>query len=135
VLLAACESTLSLPHELDQIPHQIQINNPLFALSRDCSYDATVASDFQRIKAESFRFLISLYDKACGSEHEWFSAWEISKKLGLGEQEVRPLVDRLIKEGLLSLRAFDGLIGISHKGVVEIEKVRSCAGSDDKHIE
>ena len=135
MLLAACESTLSLPHELDQISHQIQINNPFFALSRDYSCDATVASDFQRTKAESFRFLISLYDKACGSEHEWFSAWEISKKLGLGEQEVRPLVDRLIKEGLISLRAFDGLIGISHKGVVEIERVRSCAGSDDRHIE
>ena len=93
-----------------------------------------MASEFQRTKAESFRFLISLYDKACASEHEWFSAWEISKKLGLSEQEVGPLVDRLVKEGLISLRAFDGLIGISHKGVVEIERARSYAGPDDKDI-
>ena len=94
-----------------------------------------MTSDFERVKAQSLRFLISLYDRACGSEHEWFSAWEISNKLGLSEQEVRPLVDRLIKEGLISLRAFDGLIGISHKGVVEVERERSCAGPDDKDIE
>ena len=104
---------------------------PFFALSRHYSCDATVESEFQRTKAESFRFLMSLYDKACGSEHEWFSPWEISKKLGLSEQEVRPLVDHLIKDGLISLRTFDGLIGISHKGVMEIERARSCAGSDD----
>ena len=94
-----------------------------------------MASEFERSKAESFRFLISLYDMACGSEHEWFSAWEISKKLGLSEQEVRPLVDLLIKEGLVCLRAFDGVIGISHKGVVEVERARSRAGPDDKAIE
>ena len=134
MLLAACESTLSRPHELDQLSHRFR-STTFLALSRDYSCDATVASEFQRTKAESFRFLISLYDKACGSEHEWFSAWEISKKLGLSEQEVRPLVDRLIKEGLISLRAFDGLIGISHKGVVEIERERSCTGPDDKDIE
>ena len=72
---------------------------------------------------------------ACGSEHEWFSAWEISKKLGLSEQEVRPLVDLLIKEGLVCLRAFDGVIGISHKGVVKVGRERSRAGPDDKAIE
>jgi len=105
----------------------------LLALPRDYSCDVTVASEFEKSKAESFRFLISLYDMACGSEHGWFSAWEISKKLGLSEQEVRPLVDLLIKEGLVCLRAFDGVIGISHKGVVEVERRRSRA--DDKAIE
>jgi helix-turn-helix protein len=70
---------------------------------------------------------MALYDKACGSEHGWFSAWEISKKLGLSEQEVNTLVDRLIKKGLVSLRAFDGLIGISHKGIVAVERERSCS--------
>lgn len=64
----------------------------------------------------------SLYDKAGGSEHVWLSTWEISKELGLSEQEVRPLVEGLIGEGLIYLRPFDGLIGISHKGIMKLEK-------------
>ena len=107
----------------------------LLALPRDYLLDVTVTFESEKIRAQSFRFLISLYDMACGSEHEWFSAWEISKKLGLSEQEVRPLVDLLIKEGLVCLRAFDGVIGIPHKGVVEVERERSRAGPDDKAIE
>ena len=84
-----------------------------------------MASEFERIKVDRFRFLKSLYDKAGGSEHGWFSTWEISKELGLSEQEVHPLVDCLIDEGLIFLRPFDGLVGISRKGIVEVEKGRS----------
>lgn len=90
-----------------------------------------MASEFERTKVDRVRFLKSLYDKAGADEHQWFSAWDISKELGLSEQEVRPLVDGLIGEGLISIRPFDGLIGISHKGIVEVEKRRSRVATED----
>jgi hypothetical protein len=101
------------------------------ASSEDNSHDATVKSAFERTKGDRFRFLKSLYDKAAGSEHEWLSRWEISKELGLSEQEVRPLVDYLIGEGLICLRPFDGLIGISHKGIAEVKKRPSRVATED----
>ncbi len=92
------------------------------------------SNEFERTKEDRFKFLKSLYDKAGGSEHGWFSRWEICRELGLSEQEVHPLVDCLIDEGLIFLRPFDGLIGISRKGIVEVEKERSRVASDDQNL-
>jgi hypothetical protein len=73
------------------------------------------------------RFLNELYEKAEGSENPIVNMWEIGEKIGTGglsSVETQNIVNWLKGEGLIKGRAIGGIIGLTHRGIREVEDAR-----------
>jgi hypothetical protein len=76
-------------------------------------------------KAKRFRFLHFVYQKTDGDEHEHLDMWAIGTELGFSREQTERMVDYLVGEHLLQFVAMGGLIGITHYGVVQVERALS----------
>lgn len=73
--------------------------------------------------ADRFRFLNRLYEETNGNEKALKNMSEIGRGLELSSDEIRKIVEYLVGENLVAYRAMGGFIAITHKGLVEVERV------------
>lgn len=90
--------------------------------------------NFDKIKAERFRFLNHLYEVSGGNTEQIFDTDEIGNKLGLGQDETDKVEQYLEDEGLIASLELGGGIGITHSGVVEVEKAISHPESPTQYF-
>lgn len=76
-------------------------------------------------KTNRFRFLHALYEATDGDTHAILSMWKLGLSLGLDRESTSGVVDYLNGEHLLEYRALGGEIGITHYGVLEVERALS----------
>lgn len=81
--------------------------------------------NFDKTKAERFRFLNHLYEVSGGNTDEIFDMDELGNKLGLGKDETDKIEKYLEENGLIASLELGGGIGITHYGVVQVEKAIS----------
>jgi len=72
-----------------------------------------------------FRFLQRLYEVTEGSELVSVNLWELGAELGFSRSETDKIDDYLHAEGLIEHIALGGPIGITHRGIVEVETALS----------
>lgn len=81
--------------------------------------------DVEREQRDRFRFLRSLWEAAEGSEYFSVNMFEHGEELNLD----RPLIERIFRfltgEGLIKGVDIAGGIGITHRGIIEVEKALS----------
>jgi hypothetical protein len=83
--------------------------------------------DVEERYSKYLRFLKELYEKAEGSEIPIVDMWEIGEKTGTGGHqsiETQNIVNWLKGEGLVKMRAIGGSIGLTHRGLREVEDAR-----------
>jgi hypothetical protein len=82
-------------------------------------------------------FLNELYEKAEGSEIPVVSIWEIGDKIGTdgpsGAETVN-IVNWLIGEGLIKWRPNGCIIGLTHRGLREVEDARTYPNVSTEHF-
>jgi len=84
-----------------------------------------MANEVQDIQRRRFDYLKRLYDKTEGSERADVMYLELGAELGLTRPEIDKIYEFLIGEGLIVLVLLAGSIGITHKGIVEVETALS----------
>ncbi len=77
------------------------------------------------MKKKRFQFLYKLYNLTGGDEFKWFNMFQIGEEQGFDRDLTANIAQYLKGEGLIEFRALDGIIGISHWGVREIEEALS----------
>jgi hypothetical protein len=83
------------------------------------------------------RFLNELYEKAEGSEIPLVNMWEIGEKIGTGGHpsiETHNIVKWLTGEDLIKGRAVGGIIGLTHRGIREVEDARRHPERSTEHF-
>jgi hypothetical protein len=84
-----------------------------------------MANDVQDMQRKRFDYLNRLYEKTEGSERADVMYLELGAELGLTRTEIDKIYEYLMGEELIVLVLLAGSIGITHKGIVEVEKVLS----------
>jgi len=77
-------------------------------------------ADIQQLRERRFNLLHKLWEVTGGDEYRGVDMWELGNDLGFTREDVENVVQYLQGEGLLQHLAL-GVIGITHRGVVEIE--------------
>jgi hypothetical protein len=76
-------------------------------------------------KAKRFRFLNGLYTRTDGNEEDIVDMWEIGVAAGLTREDTDRVVQYLVGENLVQYVAMGGAIGITHFGVIQVERALS----------
>lgn len=76
-------------------------------------------------KLNRFRMLKAIYDEVNNDEYTWVNMWEIGRQLNFDRATTEQVTQFLVGEGLIAFRAIGGTIGITHTGIVEIERAES----------
>ena len=84
-----------------------------------------MVNNIQEVKRKRFLFLKRLYEVTEGSNLASVNLWELGAELGFSHSETDRIEEFLRGEGLTQRVAFGGLIGITHRGVVEVEAALS----------
>lgn len=84
-----------------------------------------MANNIQETQRKRFQFLQKLFDVTEGSEYESVNLWELGDELGFSRPETDKIDDFLKGEGLIEHIAMGGTIGITHRGIVEVESALS----------
>lgn len=71
---------------------------------------------------QRLQFLLELYKLTDGNTTSMVSMWDIGKTLGFDRDTTIKVVQYLQGEGLLDYKALGGIIGITHRGVMEVEE-------------
>lgn len=90
--------------------------------------------NFDKIKADRFRFLNHLYEVTGGNQDQILNMYEIGSELGLGRDETDKVEQYLEDEGLIASLELGGGIGITHNGVVQVEKAISHPESPTQYF-
>ena len=77
--------------------------------------------NIQEIQKKRFQYLEKLYLDTNGDEFETRDHLKLGEELGFSESETSRIYDYLFGEGLIAPVDLGGSIGITHKGIVEIE--------------
>ena len=85
-------------------------------------------------KEQRLRLLRRLYEHTGGDTAAMISMWAIGRELGLSEEETRRVVQYLVDENLAKYRAIGGWIGITHRGVKEVEATLQEPGQPTHHF-
>jgi hypothetical protein len=93
-----------------------------------------MANEVQDIQRKRFDYLKRLYDITEGSEHADVMYLELGAELGLTRPEIDKIYEYLIGEGLIVLVLLAGSIGITHKGIVEVETALSKPDEPTKYL-
>jgi hypothetical protein len=83
------------------------------------------------------RFLNELYEKTGGSEIPRVNMWEIGEKIGTCGHpsiETHNIFKWLIEEGLIKGKALGGSIGLTDRGIKEVEDARRYPERRPKHF-
>jgi len=86
--------------------------------------DNPYSSDLDRKRAQRYVLLKHIYDVSDGDETHMFTTQEFEKKYDWDTNTCRKLVQYLEGEDLIQVQWFiggDGLVGITHAGIVQIE--------------
>lgn len=81
--------------------------------------------DLEQKKAARYKLLHRLYQLSDGDENDIEPAFDIGKEHGWTKEETYKIVQYLDGEGLLKEWTLNAGIGITHEGVVQIEKALS----------
>ena len=73
-------------------------------------------------KTDRFRYLNLLYERTGGQRLKFLDMWDLGGELGIGRDDTHVLVDYLVGENLAEHRGIGGIIGITHYGIVEVER-------------
>ena len=73
-------------------------------------------------KTDRFRYLNLLYKRTGGQRLKFLDMWDLGGELGIGRNDTHVLVDYLVGETLAEHRGIGGIIGITHYGIVEVER-------------
>ena len=76
-------------------------------------------------KTKRLQFLHRLYELTEGSEFKYFNMFDIGSELDLDRKLTSDIAYYLRQEGLIEFRAIGGMIGITHRGIREVEKALS----------
>ncbi len=80
-----------------------------------------MANNIQETQRKRFQFLQRLYEVTQGNEDISVNLWELEAELGLAHYETNRIESFLRGEGLIKHIALGGIIGITHRGIVEVE--------------
>jgi hypothetical protein len=81
--------------------------------------------DIQELKHKRFQYLKKLYDTTEGSELAGVNFQQLGDELGFSHSETDRIEEYLVGEGLIEHVSLGGEIGITHRGVVEVESALS----------
>src|SRR6476646_8020886 len=81
-----------------------------------------------------FNFVQAVYDATSANELQPVDMREIGKNLGLDPQTTQRVFQYLSQEGLIRSVAIGGAIGITHKGIVEIESAMEKPDTPTEHF-
>jgi hypothetical protein len=73
-------------------------------------------------KTDRFRYLNLLYERTGGQRLKFLDMWDLGGELAIGRDDTHALVDYLVGENLAEHRGIGGIIGITHYGIVEVER-------------
>lgn len=90
--------------------------------------------EIEDLKKKRFLFLKTLYTKSHGNELTHFNKADIGKNLGFEIFETTNIVDYLSGEGLIKFLGWGGEIGITHNGIIEVEKMLSKPNEQINHF-
>jgi hypothetical protein len=79
----------------------------------------------QEIKSKRFQFLQKLLEVTEGDELAAANSWQLGEELGFTLSETTAICEYLRMEGLVKNITHDGLIGITHRGIIEVETALS----------
>jgi hypothetical protein len=85
-------------------------------------------------KKNRFRYLHRLCERTDGRELALEDKYEIGDEIGLSREETENVVSYLIGEGLASHRDIGQAIGITHAGLVEVERALSEPDVPTEHF-
>ena len=88
----------------------------------------------EEMKRKRFRFLHRLYELTGGDESKLFDMFQIGKELGFDMDLTNNIAQYLKGEGLIEVLALDGIIGILHWGVREVEEALSNPDTPTCHF-
>jgi hypothetical protein len=69
-----------------------------------------------------YLFLQLLYKESGGSIGAMFNMWGVGTELNFDKDETQKVVEYLCQENLIEQRALGGTIGLTHRGVKEVEE-------------
>jgi hypothetical protein len=76
-------------------------------------------------KFDRFRFLNRLYEITDGDYNKFKLMWSLGEELNLSRDETLSVMNYLNTEGLARYFTLDGAVGITHTGVIEVERALS----------
>jgi len=82
--------------------------------------------DIEEIKEKRFQFLHSVYNLSNADENIDIQSYQLGKNLGFSDNFTSKVIRYLDKEELIRFKEDSGcVIGISHKGIIEVERALS----------
>src|SRR5659263_182006 len=85
-------------------------------------------------KAKRFMYLNAMYEKTDGDKNEHVDMYELGEDIKFTRELTEKVVDYLIDEGLLEYAALNGIISITHYGVVNIEDALSSPTTETHYF-
>ncbi len=85
-------------------------------------------------KAARFRLLKALYDASGADQFKCVPLFDLGEEVGLNHEETDQAGEYLQKEGLLEFKAFGPQIGITHRGVKEVEEALEYPDRSTRHF-
>jgi hypothetical protein len=85
-------------------------------------------------KAARFKLLRALYDFSGGDQFKLAMLSDLGEAVGLNWDQTDQAGGYLMQEGLLDFKAFGPLVGITHRGVKEVEEALEHPDSPTRHF-
>lgn len=85
-------------------------------------------------KSDRFRFLNRLYEITDGDYHALQDMWTVGDGISMSRSETESVMNYLHGEGLATHRTIGGGIGITHAGVIEVERALSMPDTPTQYF-
>jgi hypothetical protein len=85
-------------------------------------------------KAQRFKFVKQLYNETEGNVNSLIDMWQLGQQLGFTSDETQNVADYLSGEGLIEFRAIGGIVGITHRGIQEVEEALDNPDRPTRHF-
>jgi hypothetical protein len=85
-------------------------------------------------RKQRFLFLHESYRLTDANEHATVDMRKVGAPYGFDEETVAKITQYLVGEGLVKFQALGGLIGITHKGIVEVEEALTNKNKPTEHF-
>jgi len=72
-------------------------------------------------RSDRERFLQKLFELTGDDENKLCSMWDVGKELGFDQESIVSIVQYLVGEGLIRMRALGGILSITHYGIIKAE--------------
>ncbi len=93
-----------------------------------------MADKLTETKRNRFLYLEKVYEETGGNKHAVVDLWNPGVALGFSRAETENIYDYLEGEGLVEAQALGEAIGITHAGIVEVEKALSEPQQPTQHF-